>query len=331
MKNGLSARQLAVASFTGLLSLAAGTAGVDWRGAVLAIPITLGVAWCWGQLGKDGGGWTGRWKGLVGKGLSLCYIVWGVTLAGAVLGSAGERVVAPGNGGTGWVVLLLCLPIAWMAWGKPAAFGRAAEIFYLAMGAALVLVLLFGVVQIRLDWLIAEGSEFWHSLLSAIGVGCSGVAAVLLWDGGEKQHWLPWSGATAVSVALLAVVTTGVLSPALAAIEERPFFVMTMGLNKTARIEGLVSGVWLLADVTLAGILLQCGRHLWKVAGLPWVRGISWLLVLSVLGVGLLLQWTQSTGLWLSKVLPLVSLVLGGGVPTLAYLLKKWRERVKGA
>lgn len=329
MKNGLSARQLAVASFTGLLSLAAGAARLDWRGAVLAIPIVLGVAWCWGQLGKDTGGWIGRWKGLLGKGLSLCYIVWGVVLAGATLGSAGERVVAPGENGAGWVVLLLCLPVAWMAQGKPAAFGRAAEIFYLAMGAALVLVLLFGMVQIRLDWLIAEGNQLWDSFLAAVGVGCSGVAAVLLWDGGEKQQWLPWSGAAAVAMLLLTIVTTGVLSPALAAIEERPFFVMTMGLNKTARVEGLVSGVWLLADVTLAGILLQCGRRLWKVIGLPWEKGAPWLFTLSVLGVGLWLQRTQDIGLWLSEVLPLASVVLGGGVPVLACLCQKWRKRAK--
>lgn len=331
MKNGISARQLAVASFTGLLSPAAAAAGLDWRGAVLAVPVVLAAAWCWSRLGRGSGGWTGRWTGWAGKGLALLYVLWGLALAGAALGSAGSRITAPEGQGAGWVTALLWLSVLWMVRGKPAAFARAAEIFYLAMGAALVLVLLFGGAQVEERWLLA-GGELWSSFLTAAGVGCCGVAALLLWDGGEEgetRRWIPWSGAGAVVTALLAAVTVGVLSPALAAAQTRPFFVMSVGLGKTARVEGLVSAVWLLADVTLAGLFLQCCRRLWGVISPHGARIAPWVLGLAALGAGL---WLQGTGLaeaWLRGVLPLGGLVLGGVVPALACLCQKGRKRTK--
>ena len=332
MKNGLSARQLAVASFTGLLSPAAAVAGLDWRGALLAVPVVLAAAWCWGGLGDGGRGWLEWWRGAGGKLLSLPYIVWALLFASAVLASAGARITAPDGNGAGWVCLLVWLPVLWMARGKPSAFGRAAEMFYLAMGAALVLVLLFGGMQVRSQWLLAQTGALWPSFLTAAGVGCSGVAAVLLWDGGkegEPQRWLPWSGATALAAALLAAVTVGVLSPALAAAQARPFFVMTVGLGKTARVEGLVSAIWLLADVTLLGLLLQCARRLWSALGLPWTRGAPWVLALIVLGGALALQRTDLAGVLLRTVVPACGLVLGGLIPALACLWEKWRTRGK--
>lgn len=331
MKNGLSARQLAVASFTGLLAPAAVVAGLDWRGAVLAVPVVVAAAWRWRYLGEKGD-WVGGWKGWSGKLLTLLYIVWFLILSGVVLGRAGARITAPSGNGAGWVVLLVWLPVLFLAKGKPAAFGRAAEIFYLIVGVVLVLALVFGAVQVQLRWLLVESGPIWTSFLAAAGTGCCGVATVLLWDGGEPggaRRWVPWSGAAAGAVALMSIVTTGVLSPVLAAERERPFFVMSVGLGRTARVEGLVSAVWLLADVTLLGLLLQCARKLWTVAELPWKKGAPWVCGLLVLGLGLWLRDGELAGVLLRFVLPVAGLVLGGAVPGLACIWGKCRRGEK--
>lgn len=328
MKNGVSARQLAVASFTGLLAPAAVVAGMDWLGAVLAVPVVLAAAWCWNALGKRGD-WVARWKGWSGAFLTLLYIMWFFALGGAVLGRAGARMTVPDGNGAGWVVLLVWVPVLYLAKGKPAAFARAAEIFYLVMGTALVLTLVFGVDQIEPRWLLRGSGTVWGSFLVAAGTGCIGVTALLLWDGGEKEEtfrWVPWSGAAACAAALMSVVTTGVLSPVLAVEQERPFFVMSVGLGETARIEGLVSAVWLLADVTLLGLLLQCARKLWVAAGLPWAKGAPWVCALVVLGLGVWLRDGKLAGRLLREVLPVAGLILGGAVPALACIWGKCRK-----
>ena len=332
MKCKPTARQLAAAAFTGSLSLAAAVAGLDWRGALLAVPVVLASAWCWTRLGRGTGGWAGSWHGFGGKVLSIIYIVWVLALAGAVLAAAGSRMTVPDGRREGWVSLLVWLCALYLAQGRPDAFGRAAELFRIAMTAALVVVVAFAAVQVKGRWLLAETGTLLPSFLIAAGVGCCGVAAPLLWEGGEQdaRHWLRWGGAGAVAVVALSAVTVGALSPALAAGQTRPFFIMTVGLGRTARIEGLVSAVWLLADVTLLALLLHAGRRLWSVLGLPWTKGAPWVLSLVALGLSLAMQGAGLAELLLRGPLPLTGLVLGGGLPVLACLWQKYREgRVK--
>lgn len=326
----MSARQLAVASFTGLLAPAAAVAGLDWRGAVLAVPVVLLAAWCWRRLGD----WTSGWRGLGWKLPTLIYIVWLLLFAGTVLAASAERVTAPEGRGVEWVALLVALPALWLAVVKPAVFGRAAEIFYLAVGAALVFVLVFGGMQVKLGRLLEDTEGFWMGFAAAAGVGCCGIVGVLLWDDRgerEKTKWGRWSGALTVALALMSGVTTGVLSPALASEQERPFFVMTVGLGQTARVEGLVSASWLLADVTLLGLLLQCGKKLWRVLGLKWERGVPWVLAAAVVGIALWFLRAGRSGAWLRGVVPVLGLLLGGVFPLMGLLCAKWRKRKKGS
>ena len=49
----------------------------------------------------------------------------------------------------------------------------------------------------------------------------------------------------------------GVLSPALAGALRDPFLTAVGVLGDTARLEGLVSALWLIPDLTLAGLLAQ--------------------------------------------------------------------------
>lgn len=323
MNNRISARQLCVAGFTGLLSLSAAAAWVDWRGALLAVPVVTAAAWAAVRAGKRAGGFL-KLRG--GKALAILYILWGIFTAGTALALCGERVSeAGGQAGPFWPTVLAALPVLWLAVGKPEAFARAAEIFYLAAVAMLVFIVLPGAGQVELRWLLAPGEELGRSLLTAAGVGCMGIYAVLLWNGkGESGSALGWSAAGALALAVLSALTAGSLSPALAAARERPFFLMTVGLGRTARVESLVALLWLVCDVTFLGLVLQACRGLWRdILGLPGERAVGAALTAGVLALACCLEWFDVPEVLLREVIPLGGLILGGGVPLLLALDKR--------
>ena len=96
--------------------------------------------------------------------------------------------------------------------------------------------------------------------------------------------------------AALALLTAGLLSPAVAARLEGPFFVAAGLLGDTARLEGLVSALWLLPDLTLIGLLSRSwGEERWPA-----------LAVLASLGTAL----TGAVGLLAEPALPLGCILL---------------------
>jgi len=320
--DGLSARQLVVASFTGLLAPAVMTAGMDWRGALLAVPTVLVAAWSWSFLGRAEGGWTVNWRKGERVVLPIIYIIWLVTLAGMTLAEAGARITAPDEKGAGWAVVLIWIPVLLFAKGKPTVLGRSAEIFYLAMAAALAMIFLFALIQIRPGRLLGGQAEIERSILTAAGTGCTGVVMLILWEGGKnegKPKWMVWSGTLMAVLVLARVVTVGTLGAALAQEQERPFFTMTVGLGQTSRVEGLVNAVWLLSDVTLAGLLAQCGRKLLNVMGITDCGIGAWSVALAILGTGLSLRAVNGTA-WMWRVQPVCGILLGGVVPLLTCL-----------
>lgn len=329
MENQISARQLCVAGFTGLLSLSAAAAWIDWRGALLAVPVVAVSLWAAYSGAKQAGGLL---KNPGGKPLALLYIIWGVFLAGTALALCGMRMAGAGSGnGPFWPTVLAALPVLWLAVGKPEAFARAAEIFYQVMLTVLAFIFLLGVKQLEGRWLLAAGETLGHSMLAAAGMGCTGVYAVLLWNGrGEREgrRFLGWSAAGALSLAGMAAYTVGSLSPAIADSVERPFFLMTVGLGRTARAESLTAMLWLAADVTLLGLLLQACRGLWRdVLGLRGEKWAGLVFAAAALAVSLGLERFGDPEALLREVIPVGGLILGGAVPVLLWALGKMRGR----
>lgn len=328
MNNQISVRQLCAAGFTGLLSLFA-AAWVDWRGALLAVPVAVLSMYAASSGARQAGGLL---KNPGGRPLAFPYIVWGVFLAGTVLALCGQRVSqAGGQGGPFWPTVLAALPVFCLAAGKPGAFARAAEIFYLAMLAVLVFILLLGVKQAEGRWLLAAGKNLGGSVLTAAGLGCCGVYAVLLWNGREEEgrrQWLSWTAAGSLVLAGMAALTAGSLSPALAGTVERPFFLMTVGLGETARVESLVALLWLTADVAFLGLVLQACRGLWRdvlaLDGEKWA-GVG--LAAASLGTALCLEELGRPEEILKSVIPLGGLTVGGVVPLLLWVLGSLRKK----
>lgn len=331
MNNQISARQLCAAGFTGLLSLFA-AAWVDWRGALLAVPVVIVSMYAAFSGAKQAGGLL---KNPGGRPLALLYIVWGVFLTGTALALCGQRMSeAGGRGGPFWPTVLAALPVFWLAAGKPEAFARAAEIFYLAILAVLAFIFLLGVKQVEGRWLLAAGERLGGSMLTAAGLGCCWVYAVLLWNGQGVEggrRWLNWTAVGGLTLAGMAALTAGSLSPALAGTVERPFFLMTVGLGETARVESLVALLWLTTDVTFLGLVLQACRGLWRDALV--LRGERWAgigFTAAALATALCLEEFGRPEELLKEVIPLGGLILGGVLPVLLWGSGKGRKGLTG-
>ena len=129
----------------------------------------------------------------------------------------------------------------------------------------------------------------------------------------------------------MAALTAGSLSPALAGTVERPFFLVTVGLGETARVESLAALLWLTADVAFLGLVLQCCRGLWRdvlaLGGENWA-GIG-LAALS-LGTALSLEEFGDPEEVLRCVIPPGGLIVGSAVPLLLWAGGSLRKKTGG-
>ena len=81
---------------------------------------------------------------------------------------------------------------------------------------------------------------------------------------GDVRRGLVWLGALGLFSTLLALLTAGLLSPGVAARLDGPFFTAAGLLGDSARLEGLVSALWLLPDLTLIGLFSRSwGEERW--------------------------------------------------------------------
>lgn len=284
----LSSRQLAVAVLTGGLSAGAAAAGrADWRWLLLAAALGTAV------------GWLLLWR--VGHRrlhpvLRVLYCAWAVVLMAEVLRRTAHRIQqASGNGEhTGWLLVLLAIPLVWIGWGKAAAFFRAVEIFWLAVLATVAAILLLGAPRVNWDWMMEPAGD-WKSSLPAGTLSMSAGLFVLpilykVKGGTEKNRsGLVWLAALGLASAALAALTAGLLSPAVAAQLDGPFFAAAGLLGDSSRLEGLVSALWLLPDLTLAGLLAHSwGVQRWPVLAVAAALGLALVGAMDVLSEGTL-------------------------------------------
>ena len=299
----LSPRQLSVAVMTGGLSAGAAVAGrADWRWLLLTA--VLGTALGWLLLWRVGR----RPLHPMLKGL---YCAWAVVLLADVLGRTADRVqAATGNReNTGWLLVLLALPLLWMGWGKAAAFFRAVEIFWLAALVAAASILLLSLPRISWQWVMEPAGD-WKGSLAAGALTMSTGLFVLPYlykvepePGGERRG-LIWLGALGLVSAALAALTAGLLSPGVAAKLDVPFFTAAGLLGDSARLEGLVSALWLLPDLVLAGLLARCwGEERWPAMAVVAALGLALFGVTDIL-TGMILPLGCAALAALTAVLP---------------------------
>ena len=250
----LSPRQLAVAVLVGGLSAGAAAAGrADWRWLLACVPVGVLAGWL-----------VLRRVGLRPPHpvLRVLYGFWAVVLmAGALERTAGRIWSASGGQGEiRWLMALLALPLIWMGWGKAAAFFRAVEIFWLAAGITAAAVLLLGAPRINWNWALEPAAGWMESVGAGVVILSTGLFVVpnlymVEAEPGGVHRGLLWLGTLGLLSGLLAMLTAGLLSPGVAARLDGPFFAAAGLLGDSARLEGLISALWLLPDLTLVGLL----------------------------------------------------------------------------
>lgn len=280
----LSSRQLSVAVLVGGLSTASAIAGTaDWRWILVAIPVGMMVAW----LLLFRVGITPLYTGIGGRILAILYGGWAVVLMADVLCRAARRLqLTSGNEGmSGWLLILLALPLLWMGWGKTTAFFRAVEIFWLAVLVMLVAVLALGVLQVEWRYVWLPVDSWWESLLAGAGVLATGLFVlphIYKVEDREQGNWrcLNWLAVLGLLAAALAGLTVGILSPGVTKKMDDPFYVMAGMLGGSARLEGLISALWLLPDLTLAGLLSRVwGERRWPALAVGLALALAFLTI----------------------------------------------------
>lgn len=261
----LSARQLWVAAFVAGLSPAAAVAGEGnwlWMFLWSAAGLALGCL----VLRRVGN--RPLFRGRAGGVPGVLYRIWAVVLTARVLDRAASRLEATSGGSPKfWLLILVTVPLIWMCWGKSAPFFRMVEIFWPAMAVVLALVLGFGLAKVDWWYAVPAKTRWFDSVTAAAEILTSAlfILPYIYKVGGEKRGrgLIFWLGGLALVSAALSAVTVGILGAAAAEVR-LPFFVAAGTLGKTARCEGLLSALWLISDLTMAGLLCRVwGGHRW--------------------------------------------------------------------
>ncbi len=260
----LSGRQLSVATVVAGLSPAAALAGVSsWPWLVFWCGVGLALIWI--ALRRVGNG--PLFCGTGGAILSILYKVGAVLLAALVLGRAASRLeVTSGGSPRFWLLIIFAVPLLWMGWGKAAPFFRMAEILWLAMAVTLGLILVFGLG--RVEWrYVRVPNEDWRA---SARTACEILAPALFLlpyiykvEEGKGGKGMVWLSVLGLISAALCLITGGILGRAAKEVPQA-FFVAAGLLGKSARCEGLLSVLWLLSDLTLAGLFCRVwGARRW--------------------------------------------------------------------
>lgn len=324
----------AVGVLPGLCARMAGEGG--WLAPLVALPAVLLLGRLLGALSREGLAATFvRLLGAAaGKVLTIIYIMWALLLGCARLRLAGRRLLftAQREAGLWFFLPVLAVMAAWLAWGKPGAFVRAAAVFSRILTLALGAVLVLTVFQVRREnlWPIWAGDilPVLRSAVPTLGVLCVGVYAAFLWEGAPEQGWKRKTVGGCAVLAVLQLSVLGTVGAELSAALEAPFITLSKHVGVEGafqRVESLVSALWVLGDLTLLGLLLWACRCMVQTV-CPDRDGRTVALAgagLILAGAGLLFRDAALAQRFEYSVAPMGNLVLGAAVPTVLFLLEK--------
>lgn len=309
----------------GLTAYTAGHAG--WAAVLCALPLLLLALWAAGRACRKDKG-----KGIARAIIIMVYLLWvPLGLAVTLCRCAARLAVIYGAGAAAACAAAVLMAAVWMSWGKVSALARAAEIFYLALSVALVVVLL-----------LAAGKVEWSNLRPTVpglagaprgGLAVAGLllnvtpAAVLGRQVApnplNRRKVVGWTVAFGVAVLLLVAAVIGCLGPSLTGRLPTPFLTMVQGLGAKGafqRTEALFAALWTLSDLVGIGLLLHAWRALaGELHAGSWCRwSILPVAALAVLGSWLLIRNNDASQIVFVRILPVAGIILGLLVPILS-------------
>ncbi len=360
----ITRRQLFALMFISLLSpiirllprMAVAQAGTAaWLSPLVAAPVLLFLLWmsgCMLRTGLPGEGLgeifqrcLGRVAGRIAAGI---FGLWIFLYAGFILRAGTERLLStiyPSGHVTPFVVVMAAVALI-AARGKLRTLARAGEVFFLLLLVIVFSVLLFAAPQVQLENLLPLYPED----LGRASIGALPVVDVLspwvyllfLW-GHVKQRedektffrsGTGWLGLALLLVFLLMIITIGSFGGRLIVEMQAPFFLMIRDIrifNVVERIESVVVGIWIIADLTFIAALLSAGTEALR-GSLGLKRG-GWLayagdgiaLLAAYLSAATAFRFTRVS----ERVVPVVNLVLLFVILPLICLIGKNRKKLK--
>lgn len=308
-----------------------------WLAPVAAIPLVLAAGWLLSRLGEGCGLARRLGSSWAGKAVLLIYIVWGELLLTLRLRLCARRLLSSGQrDGALWFFLLAVAGLAlWIGRGRLAAFARAGQIFLAILLTAGGVVLLLSLTQIRLERVLplwtGDLVPVLRSALPAAGTLGWGLWAAFLTDrvkGPERdggRRWTFWVVGGCLLLVLSQFVILGSLGATLAGRLDSPFFTLAKSVGVEGafqRVESVITALWTLADLTMAGLILFSLRAM-AAQLCPKVKEthsaaagliLAAALALTAFPEETALSWSRDTVLW-------GNLILGLVVPFLLALL----------
>ena len=365
-RDKIACRQLLALLFAGLFSpmiqlLPGHTVEFAGRGAFLAplaaLPGILALGWALeGSIASlpRGGGMAqvleqafGRW---VGRLLTGVYLVWAAVLLGLNLRWAAFRFLATSyrNAPLTFFIVVLLLMTLWLGLGKFSAFARAGEIFFFALGAVLVVTLVFSLSQVRAEGLLPVWTEDVPGILRSGGavLSLTGYSVFAAFCAGGvtrrpnegKRTW-KWALGYCAVLTLFQVVCIGSFGEDLVQRMDIPYFMAVKGIGVEGafqRVESLVIALWVLADLALLGLLVfACRSMLGYLRGTKWSGRRGGILAAGVAGMVALVWAPDASQLaaWMRNAVAWSLTVLGWMVPLAAAVVlmvrKKYDKRYK--
>ena len=276
----ISMRQMMVMLFIALVALGAETlpgiaraGGAAWLAPLLAaVPALLLLLLAFRRPVKEqrldlGHGLEkalGKWPG---RALALLFLLWGLFLLVVNAARCARRLTMAEGTPVFFSAVVLVLAV-WMAAGGLPAFVRTCEIFYLAMAAGLVGIVILGGLRVQPEYVfLISREELSHvpgvilSVLGIVSIGLYGLflAGSITVRPGDRARVVRWTLIWFLILALILFLIIGTFGAPLVEVTQRPFFQMVAGLGLTGafqRLEALVSALWMLGDVALLGLLL---------------------------------------------------------------------------
>ncbi|MBP1758382.1 MAG: spore gernimation protein [Firmicutes bacterium] len=276
----ISMRQMMVMLFIALMALGAETipgiarAGTAaWLAPLLAaLPVLLLLWLAFRRPVKEerldlGQGLEKAFGKVAGRGIAFIYLLWGLFLLVVNAARCARRLTMAEGTPVFFSAVVLLLAV-WMAAGRLPAFVRTCEIFYLAIAAGLVGIVLLGGLRVQPEYvLLFTRDELAHvpvvaiSVLGIISISLYGLffAGNITVRPGDRARVVRWTLTLFLVLALLLFLIIGTFGAPLVEVTQRPFFQMVAGLGLTGafqRLEAVVSALWMLGDVALLGLLL---------------------------------------------------------------------------
>lgn len=288
--------QVCAAALLGGLSPAVTAAEHGWQGAALAIPVVLLAGW---SLRKR----IRCRRAPLGRSVRFWSAVLSTALMARGLSRSASRLAHTGGGGEGakiWLLLLLALPLVWMAAGGEGTFFRAAALWAPGILAVRATVLIWAFLRGEWGYALEGPVSLSGGVLAAVESGGTFLFAILYnniekeGEGGVARAGWRFP-ALAVGTALIALAASVVLSPGVLPAVQEPFFTAVASLGRSVRVDGVLSALWIAADLVYLALLSRgWGRgRLFGVilAVVLALLGIPEYVPAEVYGVGVAVLW----------------------------------------